>query len=116
MKAKVIIHKKKQKGRNDSAFYFGKHIATVIKGNEKLFIESQGEMEMSFSDRGKTYSNKELLKQLQKRQMTDRDLRKYDDRVNMSNWFVIRNESESIFDISTTTYTNAIKSAKELLN
>ncbi len=112
---KGVIHTRKQKGRNDSVFYYGKHIATITNGIETLFVESQGEIEMSLAENGKTYANKDLLKQLQKRRFTDKELKKCSNYVNMGNWFVIRNTNETICDITTTQYTHAIQRAKDLL-
>ena len=73
-KIKVKIHVKRKPRRNDSMFYFGKHIATVSKGKREIIIESAGEMRACFKENGDNYLNDMLAKELKSRKTTDRGL------------------------------------------
>jgi hypothetical protein len=63
-KMKIKIHLKKMPRKTDAMFYHDKHIATLTKGNRKIFVETSGEMKVAFSIDGQVYTGTELAKEL----------------------------------------------------
>lgn len=112
----VSIHVKRKAGRNDSMFYYDKHIATVKHGLKTIIVESCGEMEASLVIDGKQYYGKELSAQLTKRQIKDRQLNKIgsNDLISMNNWFRIFSDNDPVDteEEIVHTYDDAIRMAK----
>ena len=117
---KIKIHTKRLPRRNDSMFYYGKHIATLTKEGRKIFVESAGEMQAAFKENGECYLNTDLAKQLKKRKTTDRGLSSIgsNDLIHMNNWFRIKEEGQESNDdeIIAHTYDDAIEIAKQVLD
>ena len=115
---KIKIHTKRLPRRNDSMFYYGKHIATLTKGDVKLYVESAGEMKAAFKENGECYSNEDLAKQLKKRRTTDRGLSAIGvrDLILNNNWLRIINETSGGDEMGICgTYDDAIEYAKFIL-
>lgn len=118
---KIKIHVKRLPRRNDSMFYFGKHIATLTKGNQTIVVEASGEMQVYFSERkDDCYANAQLAKELRNRKITDRGLSKLgeNDMIQMNNWFRIfsDNDPTDLHEDIAHTYDDAIALAKERLS
>jgi hypothetical protein len=76
--------------REDAMFYYGKEIAKVqLPNGKKLYLESRGELEIFLSNGNVKGSN--ALDWLLENNYNDENLNEIyvDDRVIMSNWFVI---------------------------
>jgi len=118
-KIKVIQHVKRKPYKNDSMFYFGKHIATVTDGIYTIIVESAGEMRAAFSENGKAYQNEDLAKQLSARGYTDKKLNKIgsNDLISLNNWFRIfsDNDPTDLHEDIAHNYDDAIALAKERL-
>ena len=115
---KIKIHTKRLPRRNDSMFYYGKHIATLTKGDVKLYVESAGEIKAAFKENGECYSNEALDKQLKKRKTTDRGLSTLglNDLILNNNWVRIINETSGGDEEGIVcNYDDAIQYAKILL-
>jgi hypothetical protein len=117
-KVKIQIHIKRLPHRNDAMFYYGKHIATITKGNRKLFVESSGEMEAYFSKRGVCYKNEMLAKELLSRKTTDNRLVILweNDLIMMNNWFRIYDEVNPNDEKIAGTYDGAMELAVKRIN
>lgn len=115
---KVKIHIKRLPHRNDAMFYYGKHIATLTKGNRKLFVESAGEMELYFSKRGVCYKNEILAKELLSRKTTDDRLITLweNDLIMLNNWFRIYDEANPNDEKIAGTYDGAMELAIKTIN
>lgn len=115
-KVKVKIHVKRQPRRNDSMFYFGKHIATVTVGRRVIAVESAGEMRACFTEDGDNFLNEQLAKELKSRGTTDRGLSSIgkNDFITLNNWFRLTDlETERELGIAHT-YDDAIALATEV--
>lgn len=117
-KVKIQIHVKRLPLRNDAMFYYGKHIATIIKGNRKLFVESSGEMELYFSKRGVCYKNEILAKELLSRKTTDNRLIILweNDLIMLNNWFRIYEAATPNDEKIAGTYDGAMELAIKKIN
>jgi hypothetical protein len=117
---KVDIHVERLPRRNDSMFYYDKHIATITKGHTKVIVESAGEMRAFFDEKGDCYQNDMLAKELESRGTTDRSLSTLgkNDQIQMNNWFRLWVTENDVFvnnDEITHTYDDAIKMGKEFI-
>lgn len=116
---KVKLHVKRLPLRNDSMFYFNKHIATLTKGNRTVIVESAGEMKAYFKENGDCYQNEVLAKELKKRKTTDKGLTKIgsNDMIGLNNWFRIfsDNDPTRLDEEIAHTYDDAIETAKSLI-
>ncbi len=114
---KIKLHVKKLPLRSDSMFYYGKHIATLTKGNRTVIVESAGEMEACFKNDGDNFMNEKLAQELKKRKTTDKGLKKIDGMISMNNWFRILcdNDPTRHDEKIAHTYDEAIESAKSLI-
>lgn len=117
-KVKKEIHVKRLPHRNDSMFYFGKHIATFKKGHREIFVESAGEMKAALKEGGKNFEGKDLLRQLTHHKITDRGLGEMsvNDLIINNNWFRLFDTEKGGEEEIAHTYDDAIKLAKQRIN
>ena len=117
---KVEIHEPRLPRRNDSMFYFRKHIATISKGHKKIIVESSGEMQAAFKMNSDSLQNEQLAKELKKRGTTDRGLSTMgsNDLIQMNNWFRLWVEENGVYQEEEIahTYDDAIALAKQIIN
>jgi hypothetical protein len=117
-KIKVKIHVKRLPRRNDAMFYYDQHIATVSKGHREIIVESSGEMQAYFTEKGDCYRNNMLAKELRSRGTTDRGLSTLgaNDRIQMNNWFRLVDSEKGGEEEIAHTYDEAIELAKYRIN
>jgi len=113
----VTLHALREKYKNDSMHYFGKHIATVEKNHKKFIIESAGEMRACFTMDGPNFLNEELAKEMRKRGTTDRQLSAIgkNDFIGLNNWFRITDEASGEEVGIAHTFDDSISLAKQLI-
>lgn len=88
----VLIHVPMISRRKRDAFwYYGKHIATVQKGDVKLNIVSNGEIRVSFKVYGNQFTNEQAVAEATRLRLGDKMLNALDDHNGWSNsnWFTI---------------------------
>ena len=120
MNLEIITHK--EDNREDTVFYYDKDIAKVeIPNGKKLYLESRGELEI-LTDNGKV-KGINALEWLKDNSFNDTTLNElYDeDKVLLSNWFVIVEvdiNGETISDdlVLDGTYTEALDNIKVAYN
>jgi len=85
-----IVTKKLSENRNDAFWYYdNKDIAVVqFMSGKKLYVESNGELELSFEIDGDTYEGKKAVEYAIENNLTDSDLEEISefDGFGLNNW------------------------------